>query len=215
MKRNPFKLSLYDIIRRGHYFYHLYFYIYTKIMDSRIAGSRLNATLPNNSHKIYPCQCISYPYLLELLSYLDLRDDDIFVDVGCAWGRLLGYLSEHSYSNKLIGIEINSGVADYAKNTLAKYNNIEIICGDVLENIPNDGTAFYLFNPFNEEIMERFLNELEKELNHTIKLIYLHPTCRNIIEQRTTKWKLTCEAKLKPKHLSELTLCIFESIKDN
>lgn len=214
MKQNHFKLSLIDIIRRGHYFYHLYYYIYTKVMDNRIAGLTLDGTLPNKSHKAYPCQCITYPYLKELLPHLDLKGDDVFIDVGCAWGRLLGYLAEKSYTNKLIGIELNKSVADFAKNALAKYNNVEIIRGNILKNLPTNGTVFYLFNPFNEDIMKLFLDKLEKELNHPVKLIYLHPTCRNVIDIRTNKWKLSYETKLKPKHLGELTLCVFESLKD-
>jgi hypothetical protein len=31
---------------------------------------------------------------------------------------------------------------------LKRHKNVKIVCGDALNNLPEDGTIFYLFNPF-------------------------------------------------------------------
>lgn len=198
------------ILRRGHYLYHIYYWIYTRITDHRLAGRPLTGTVFNQSPKAFPAQCISYHYIKELMSVIRLEETDVFVDVGCAWGRLLGFLHKHTKAKKLIGIELNEEIAAFAKNVFKDYERVEIIAGDVLEHIPKDATVFYLFNPFDETVLECFLKKVEETIHAPLRILYLHPTCRDAFHQRQSRWKLVSEDKLKPKHLGELTLCTYE-----
>ena len=210
MKKNKLKLTPWMIVKRGHYFYFLYYWIYGLIHDYKLAGKSLNNTVFNKQKEAFPVQCISYPYLRELLKSVHFKKDEVFVDVGCAWGRLLGYLCSHTSIPNLIGVELNEEVATCAKSIFKDEPRVTIISGDILEELPENGTTFYLFNPFDEEVLKGFLDAVEKKIKHPVRILYLHPTCRHVIEVESTSWNLIEEKKIKPRHLGALKLCVYE-----
>ena len=61
-----------------------------------------------------------------------------------------------------------------ARNRLARYPNVEIITGDATQVLPEDGTLFFLFNPFGPEVMKRFMEHLKQRPG--IRIIYYY--CR-------------------------------------
>ena len=99
-----------------------------------------------------------YGYLAKLFSdkYVTIRPDDVLVDIGSGKGRVLNFWLHKGLRNRLIGIEIDDRWATFAADRLQSYPNVEVICGDVFEVIPKDGTIFFLFNPFSPEVCERF-----------------------------------------------------------
>ena len=212
-EKNSFRLDIKSIVKRGHYLYFLYFYLYSRIVDYSISKRDMNGTIFNSNKGIYAVQCISYPYLRELMKYLDYDENDVFVDVGCAWGRLIGYLDRKTKISKFIGIEINHEVAESAKRIFRKNDKVLIIDGDAIEKFPMDGTIFYLFNPFDEEYMDRFLSKAEKTIDHPIRLLYLYPTCEAVVKDHPM-WNQLRTEYLKPRHLGELMLCEYQFIPD-
>lgn len=210
MGNKQLKLTPSMILRRGHYLYFLFYWIYEKIEDCRISRRSLNSTIFNDMPGAYPVQSISYPYIHQLEKYLRLSKEDVLVDVGCAWGRLLGYIDSKFSTKKLVGVELNKEVAKQAKKIFAKNKNIEIISGDIIENLPIEATVFYLFNPFNEVILRKFICEIEKKIEHEIELLYLHPAHETEFERE--KWMLTESNILKPKHLGEIKLNIYRYV---
>lgn len=207
MIKNELRLSFRSIIKRGNFLYFFIFYIYGFIMDIRIAGRSMNGTMFNHRDGVYAVQCISYPYLRKLIKVLNYSNNDVFVDVGCAWGRLLGFLEKKTSIKKLIGVEINSNAASFAKKHFQKSQRVEIKYGDIIQEFPDKGTVFFLFNPFDRVFLEEFLFKLEQTINHPIRLLYLYPTCRDVIENRSHCWKLLKETELIPRHLSPILLC--------
>jgi len=85
-----------------------------------------------------------------------IRSDDVLVDVGCGVGRVINWWLYHGHMNKIVGLELDPVIGEQTKQRLAKYHNVTIIVGDAIDNLPRDGTAFFLFNPFNAPIVERF-----------------------------------------------------------
>jgi len=212
MKRTSLRLTLGMIIRRGHYGYFFYYWLYGLIADYWLAKRSLGQTIFNKAHSAFPVQSISYPYLKELIARVDFGNDEIFVDVGCAWGRLLGYMRSHTQIKKFVGVELNEDVSKCAQRIFCDDPNITIITGNIINNLPLEGTIFYLFNPFDKTVLERFLKEIEDKIHHPIKLMYLHPTCRVLIDARQPRWTLVEELKIKPAYLGALTLCIYKYI---
>jgi hypothetical protein len=50
---------------------------------------------------------------------------------------------------------------------------VEIISGNIITNLPEDGTLFYLFNPFEREIMVEFIKLLQVTfINKMIRIVY-------------------------------------------
>ncbi len=209
MDRTSLKLTPEMIMRRGHYCYFFYYWIYGLIADYRLAGKSLNQTIFNKVDGAFPVQSISYPYIKALIACVDFGSDEVFVDVGCAWGRLIGYMSSNTRIKKFIGVELNKDVAECARRIFYGDLNITIITGNIIDNLPLEGTIFFLFNPFDKTVLERFLNEIEENIHHLVKLMYLHPTCRELIDIRP-RWVLMKDLQIKPKHLGALTLCIYE-----
>ena len=210
MARNPMKMTLGMIIRRGNYAYFFYYWLYGLVLDYRLAGRSLSQTVFYKADGAYPVQSISYPYIKALEPHLNFGCNEIFVDVGCAWGRLIGYMRLHTQLEKFVGVELNGEVAKCAQRIFSYDQNVTIIEGDIIENLPLEGTIFYLFNPFDKTVLERFLMEIEEKIKNPIKLMYLYPTCREIIDARQPRWSLIKELEIKPKHLGALKLCIYK-----
>ena len=114
-KHNSLKLTPKMIIRRGHYLYFAYYWLYGKINDLLFARKSLDDTVFNNDKEAYPIQSLSYPYLKELSKSIIIYPEDVFVDVGCAWGRVLWCLRRKKYAKKWIGVEYNSRIEEQAK----------------------------------------------------------------------------------------------------
>jgi SAM-dependent methyltransferase len=101
-----------------------------------------------------------YGYLSILFERVKINDSDVLVDVGCGQGRVLNYWLSLGLPNRLIGIELDPRVAEQARRRLRKYSNVTVVTGDALEHVPEDGTIFYLYSPFNRQVMERFQSRI-------------------------------------------------------
>lgn len=86
---------------------------------------------------------------------------DVLVDVGCGKGRVINAWLAEGYANRMIGIELDAGVAERARARLGRFPNVSIITGDIVANFPDEGTLFYLFNPFDAQAMMRFKDRLK------------------------------------------------------
>lgn len=209
-KKKQLKSSFKTIVCSGHYLYYSYYWMYTIIMDLKFSKRVLSKTIFNDNESMYPVQCLSYPYIIELFKKVRFDSRDVFVDIGCAWGRLIGYLEKRTPIKKFIGIEINVGIAREAKDIFKNYNNVSIIEGDVLDYIPLEATIFYLFNPFNADILDLFLYKIEDEIDHPVTLMYLYPTCKEVFKKHNRYWFLSEIIELKPKYYGSLNLYIYK-----
>jgi len=85
---------------------------------------------------------------------------DVLVDIGCGKGRVINFWLHQSLANRLVGLELDPLVATAAQQRLAPYSNVQILVGDAIENLPSDGTLFYLYNPFGPRIVEALVRRL-------------------------------------------------------
>ena len=206
--KNELKMSPKYIVKRGHYLYFFCYWIYGLYNDFKIAGISLSKTIFNKNENAYPVQSITYPYLNELLKYIQLDTNDVFVDVGCAWGRLIGQLNKKIKLKKIIGVELNKDAANIAKKAFEDYENIEIIVGDIIDKLPTQATVFYLFNPLSSQTSNAFVKKIESEYKKTIRVFYFHPVYRELFDN-DEHWQLLNEVEVFPKHsgLGGILLC--------
>jgi SAM-dependent methyltransferase len=115
-----------------------------------------------------------YDVLEPLFSAAGIRLDDVVVDVGCGKGRVINWLLRYHPHNDVIGIELDPGVAVRTARRLHRYEQVRIVCGDVRENIPPEGSLFYLYNPFDADTMRGFIHALaaKNHAAHEVRLIY-------------------------------------------
>jgi hypothetical protein len=99
---------------------------------------------------------ISYYALWLIFKGESIAPEDVLVDVGCGKGRMINWWLSRRLRNQIVGLEIDPEIAAHTRHRLRKYRNVTIVTGDGIENLPADGSLFFLFNPFQESVMSRF-----------------------------------------------------------
>jgi hypothetical protein len=120
-----------------------------------------------------------------------IKNSDVLVDVGCGKGRVINSWLHSGYHNQMIGIELDEDIAAQTRNRLRKYDNITIIAGNIIENIPKNGTLFYLFHPFGPTVMQAFKNRLMTIFDGNSDLTILYYNCKHVnIFQNDPAWNV-------------------------
>jgi SAM-dependent methyltransferase len=109
-----------------------------------------------------------------------IKATDVLVDVGCGKGRVINWWLGEGLGNRIIGLELDEEIADRTRHRLRRHENVTIIGGNALDNIPQDGTLFYLYNPFAEHVMEAFKDRLLSLFSQhgDITILYYH--CKHV-----------------------------------
>ena len=126
-------------------------------------------------------------YIMSLIFKGLIHNNDILVDIGCGKGRVLNYWLDNFNTNQIIGIELDPEIAQKTAIRMKEYKNVKIIIGSVIENLPYNADLFYLFNPFNFNVMTIFKESLISRLFneksgwvHSFKIVYYNPVCIQI-----------------------------------
>lgn len=122
-----------------------------------------------------------------------IKESDVIVEVGCGKGRVFNWLLSCGYRNRMVGVELTPEIANLCRNRLRSFKNLEIITGDVAANIPDDGTLFYLYNPFRERMMAAFTDSLKNSYlrnKRDIAIIYSNCWLLSMFEQDAS-WSVT------------------------
>lgn len=92
-----------------------------------------------------------------------------FIDVGCGKGKQCIYAKKYFNFEQVIGIDFSKELIAVANKNLTKlnYRNIDLFVADALEwKLPNEYCLVFLYNPFNEIILEKFIsNNIENFKN--------------------------------------------------
>lgn len=110
-----------------------------------------------------------------------------FIDIGSGKGKVCIYAAKYFKFMKIVGIEFSLPLVEIANRNLANtnYKNIEFIKVDATEwRIPNGNTIVFLFNPFNELILQSFMSSnVEHFKKNDSIIIYANAIHGNIIEE--------------------------------
>lgn len=159
------------------------------IIDIRYGGRFLGGSVPSPTYNLGMWNTVNSDYraLSEIFKLVTIKPTDVIVDIGCGKGRLFNFLLWNQYKNRMIGIEYNPIVAKHTRNRLRRYSNITIIEGNAVQVLPADSTLLYLFNPFGESIMEKFIERLLTDFT-SINIIYKHPKDIHLFD--TNLWEI-------------------------
>ena len=156
--------------------------------DRKYGGVSINSTIPTRfaDSGAKSTQSTNYIWLDKMFQSLPLKQDAVFVDVGCGEGRVLTYLYNKGFRGKMTGIELDPDVAETARHRTERCANITVLNVNVLEagSVFEDATAVYLFNPFNEEVLTAFVALLERTCKHPVILYYSNDLYRRILDKR-------------------------------
>ncbi len=121
--------------------------------------------------------------------YLDLETifedsteaSDVLVDVGCGAGRVINQWLRIGFQNPIYGLEIDERLGARTRRRLRRFKNVSIIIGDAVENLPADGTVFFLFNPFDRDTVRRFADAIGRMAAHADRpLTILYLNCKHV-----------------------------------
>ena len=116
-----------------------------------------------------------------------------FVDVGSGRGRLL-ILAERMGFASVIGVEFSPSLHASAVKNIGIYRrrsrgfNITVLNEDATAfAFPSGNLVIWLFNPFQYEVMKRFLENLKRRIKNGpedhIFIVYVHPTERDLFQK--------------------------------
>jgi len=120
------------------------------------------------------------------------KDYATYVDVGCGKGRTLMKGIKFGFKN-LIGVEFVPSIAKQANENLQKAMDglklkakCEIVCQDIRTfKYPDTNLVLYLYNPFDPEVFQGFLDNLLRDLKanpRNATLIYYHSHCDKMLD---------------------------------
>ena len=118
---------------------------------------------------------VSTPYgaLVEVLGQERFTENDAIVDIGCGHGRVLAFLADNGFPGSITGIELDAEVAAFARSWAQRYPNVEVIAGDAFDQDLSRFTVFYFWKPMLANAFKRFIEKLEAEVTHEVRLYYL------------------------------------------
>jgi hypothetical protein len=152
------------------------------IVDRRFGGDTGAYVTTKLSHLgAHDCGTCHYYAMFKVFKNR-IRPEDVLVDVGSGLGRAINTWLWMGCKNKIVGLELDEDIAEASRSRLRRYPNVEIITGDAIDNLPPDGTLFYLFNSFSEAVVRRFLAKLKvlSPAPREIRILYYNPVFLSI-----------------------------------
>ncbi len=116
-----------------------------------------------------------------------------FVDIGCGKGRVLMLAALHGF-NRVVGVDYSPSLCGTAERNLASLRSTKQLRFDAVIHALDaadyefqpDETVVFLFNPFDEVVLRRVLDNLRTSLQRhprALWLIYHHPLWRSAVEE--------------------------------
>jgi hypothetical protein len=133
-----------------------------------------------------------YNDIFRLLRMVDLRSDDVFVDLGAGMGRTV-FAASWLGAARAIGIEVVQSLYEkanenYHRSRLA-HRNIEFICMRAQEYGNRDITVCFMFHPFGEATLTQVVRNMELARVGgqcpKLRIIYVNPVYDRVLEQVT------------------------------
>jgi hypothetical protein len=120
-------------------------------------------------------------------------EEFLFVDLGSGKGRALLLASQFPFKG-IIGVELSAylhGIAcrniQIYRDELQQCHKIQSVCQDVTNyQIPHEKLVFYMFNPFDGQVMRAVLSNIEDSIrgyHRDIYIAYLKPVYRNAFDR--------------------------------
>lgn len=146
-----------------------------RVVDS----DEFEATLANRGHAVRYKATKARPFQA-LLRHLRLPEGSTFVDVGSGKGRVL-LLAAQRHFRRVVGVEFSPSLCEWARRNVQIFGRrtrflapIEVIQADItLHEWRGDENVFYLYNPFDAEILARFVENLRRSVAASPRQVWL------------------------------------------
>lgn len=132
------------------------------------------------------------PYFIleDLFSRIHLDEDSHLLDVGCGAGRVLAYAVEAGLPGHFTGVELDPAPAARAQSWTGPFDQVDVVCGSALDLPLESFTHFYLFNPFDNNVLLAFLDKLEARARRQVVLVHMSDNGENYSYMGRPGWTL-------------------------
>ncbi|MDP1801392.1 MAG: class I SAM-dependent methyltransferase [Bacteroidota bacterium] len=131
-----------------------------------------------------------------------------FMDIGCGKGRPV-FVAESLGFENLKGIDLDEELIAISNSNLKNYllkrktSDIQFIKANALDfNYENKPTVYFLFNPFNEEVLKKVLQRIINSTTAETWFVYMNPKYKDAF----TKEKFEVVEELKTKRYLEAVI---------
>ncbi|MBO4365339.1 MAG: class I SAM-dependent methyltransferase [Eggerthellaceae bacterium] len=114
-----------------------------------------------------------YFVLDHLFRYYSFCSVSHLLDVGCGTGRVLAYFLHQGFPGKVTGVELDSELAEVAQSWTLGHNKARVLVGDVLNLDLSEYTDFYLYNPFDSDVLQQFIAAVEHQVKRPCTVIHM------------------------------------------
>lgn len=151
---------------------------------------KTSAIKKSDSSEFFHYQGASYLGLFRIFKNLDERLKQFqFVDIGSGKGRVV-LVAEASGFTKLKGIELDKDLVNQARQNANRYvfknpnSSLEFIPTNALEyQYLNEPCIYFLFNPFNAEVLRMVLSKIKADSVQETWFIYMNPLYRKVFDE--------------------------------
>ncbi|MCG2711601.1 MAG: class I SAM-dependent methyltransferase [Candidatus Omnitrophica bacterium] len=157
-----------------------------------------------------------YAVMRNIMEKIELQPEDVLYDLGSGYGRILFYALFVTKVGRCKGIELIPGrvkAALKAKDVLG-LKDVDFVQGNVCEENFEDGTVFFMYNPFGRQTTKVVVNKLRNIAKRKkIKVISWGREITDFLNKQKD-W-LSAEQSIKSNDSGEVDIIVFESIADN
>lgn len=153
---------------------------------------------------------LDYPLLIKSIEGLQLRSDDIVIEIGCGMGRVLCLLARRPV-RKCIGIELSEALAAQSERNVRRVRGrcapVEVVAADAIFADYDEGTAFFLFNSFGPATLQAVLERIRASVEQRprpIRIMYVNPMHEDLFE--SAGW-LRCTGRIRSRWLRMQASC--------
>jgi tRNA (cmo5U34)-methyltransferase len=132
-------------------------------------GGDVANTFDDHVSKSVPLYKEGHELVLGLSDFF-IKNDSVVYEIGCSTGALISKLASSNQkkeSAKFIGIDVEQGMIDFAKNRYDQINNLEFICDDImnLEMEESDFiVAYYTVQFIRPSLRQKLIDKLYSKL---------------------------------------------------
>ena len=114
-----------------------------------------------------------YWVLRELFAQVELDDSSSLLDVGCGAGRVLAFLLRTGFMGSTTGVELDAEYARIAQGWTSGHKRLRIVQGNALDQDLGAFSHFYLFNPFDPEVLDAFIRHVEEQVPRPVTVMHM------------------------------------------
>lgn len=122
----------------------------------------VQTNIPDGCH----AASVDYAIVGDVLDDLDLRPDDVLVDIGCGKGRVI-CLAARRRMARVVGIDLSPEIVDVALDNVRRLRGarspVDVLVADAVTYDYSDVTCAYLFNPFEHFVLDRVLTKIRAD----------------------------------------------------